>query len=155
MCEFQNSICIKINYYHFQIISSVQFSIGVWKCFDIKTFCLEVLFFCKYILFFTFFLLHLLHQNLIRLKKLHSALKIFSHLFPSWKIPANQLLFYHKNFSVENDYYVFLFYIFQAHVYQAVSEYPTYLWTNLDAATEYTFFVSACNGYTMEVRNMP
>ena len=42
------------------------------------------------------------------------------------------------------------FYIFQANEYQPVSEYPTYLWTNLDAATEYTFFVSACNGYTME-----
>ena len=35
-------------------------------------------------------------------------------------------------------------------VYQPVSEYPTYLWTNLEPATEYTFFVYACNGYTME-----
>ena len=35
-------------------------------------------------------------------------------------------------------------------VYQPVNQYPTYLWTNLDPATEYTFYVYACNGYTME-----
>ena len=35
-------------------------------------------------------------------------------------------------------------------VYQPVSEYPTYLWTNLEPATEYTFSVYACNGYTMD-----
>ena len=44
----------------------------------------------------------------------------------------------------------FIYIFFQANEYQPVSEYPTYLWTNLKAATEYTFFVSACNGYTME-----
>ena len=39
---------------------------------------------------------------------------------------------------------------FQSVVYQPVSEYPTYLWTNLEPATEYTFSVYACNGYTMD-----
>ena len=35
-------------------------------------------------------------------------------------------------------------------VYQPLSQHPTFLWTNLDPATEYTFHVYACNGYTLE-----
>ena len=35
-------------------------------------------------------------------------------------------------------------------VYQPVSKPPYYLFTNLEAATEYTFHVYACNGYTLE-----
>ncbi len=38
----------------------------------------------------------------------------------------------------------------QSVVYQPVGKHPTYLWTNLDPATEYTFHVYACNGYTLE-----
>jgi hypothetical protein len=35
-------------------------------------------------------------------------------------------------------------------VYHPVNQYPSFLWTNLEPATEFTFHVSACNGYTME-----
>ena len=35
-------------------------------------------------------------------------------------------------------------------VYQPVSKPPYYLFTDLEAATEYTFHVFACNGFTLE-----
>ena len=43
-----------------------------------------------------------------------------------------------------------LFSSLQSVVYQPVSKPPYYLFTNLEAATEYTFHVYACNGYTLE-----
>ncbi len=39
---------------------------------------------------------------------------------------------------------------FQFVIYHPVGNYPTYLWTDLEPATEYTFHVAACNGYTMD-----
>ena len=38
----------------------------------------------------------------------------------------------------------------QSVVYQPVSKPPYYLFTDLEAATEYTFHVFACNGFTLE-----
>ena len=63
----------------------------------------------------------------------------------------SQYIYFCREFGkIKLHKYFFYIYFFQANEYQPVSEYPTYLWTNLKAATEYTFFVSACNGYTME-----
>ena len=42
------------------------------------------------------------------------------------------------------------FSILQSVVYQPVSKPPYYLFTNLEAATEYNFHVFACNGFTLE-----
>ena len=47
--------------------------------------------------------------------------------------------------------YIFLVLNFQTSMYQPVSQQRlTYLWTDLEPATEYTFHVYACNGYTLE-----
>ena len=52
--------------------------------------------------------------------------------------------------SFDYRHYIFFIY-FQTSMYQPVSQQrPTYLWTDLEPATEYTFHVYACNGYTLE-----
>ena len=44
--------------------------------------------------------------------------------------------------------YIFLVLNFQTSMYKPNSQQkPTYLWTDLEPATEYTFHVYACNGY--------
>ena len=41
-------------------------------------------------------------------------------------------------------------FFFQSAVYQSTSQYPFFLWEDLEADTHYSFEVSACNGFTRQ-----